>query len=119
MAEITKIQVHLTVQDNQNLPADLHGLPDYCVSSFSEHSNGKWSGEFVISCPVAPHLADGDFVDDFAPYFRKLLELKTFYDAEFHLQVAVGAPASDLFELPSHMVALLAALGAKIRIVKN
>lgn len=119
MVEITKIQICLTAREDQNLPAALHGLPDYCVSSFKEHSKGNWRGEFVISCPVAPNLAEGDFVDDFAPYFPNLLGLKTFYDAEFQLQIAVGAPASNFFELPSHMVALLAALGAKIRIVKN
>ena len=119
MVEITKIQICLTAREDQNLPAALHGLPDYCVSSFKERSKGNWRGEFVISCPVAPNLAEGDFVDDFAPYFPNLLGLKTFYDAEFQLQIAVGAPASNFFELPSHMVALLAALGAKIRIVKN
>lgn len=89
-------------------------LPDYCASTFKHTGGNYWLGEFQISCPVAPIVADGDFVDDFAPYFPALLRLKTFYSAKYELIIAVGTPANEFFELESHSVALLAALGASV-----
>jgi len=114
MHAVTKLLIYLEVSEGQSIQEALLGLPAYSQESFREHAPGKWHGDFMISCPVAPELADGDLVDDFAPYFPVLLNLKSFYGAEFELQVAVGAPASESFEIRPDIVALFAALGASI-----
>ncbi len=74
---------------------------------------------FVVTCPTAPKLAEGDFVGDLSPYFPSFLRLKQFYNASFTLQISVGDPAEDFFDLESYSVALLAALGASITIINN
>lgn len=116
---LTKLKIGLAVQEGQQLQDAVGNLPGYCRESFQEHAKGHWSGEFIVSCPVAPDLAEGDFVDDLAPYFPHLLNLKTFYSATFEFQIAVGAPASESFELASHLVAMLASLGSSIMVVAN
>jgi hypothetical protein len=117
---ITTLKIALTVrEDDQNISAALEGLPGYVTKTFQAYSKTHWSGEFKVSCPSAPHLAEGDFRVDLAPYFPKLLDLLEFYEASFELHIAVGAPAPDTFELGSNMVAMLAALGAPIMIVAN
>lgn len=114
MHAVTKLLIYLEVGEGQLIQDALKGLPDYSRESFQEHSPGKWHGDFVISCPVAPELADGDFADDFAPYFPVFLYFKQRYHAEFELQIAVGAPGPEQFEIPTHLVALIASLGASI-----
>lgn len=94
-------------------------LPDYSASTFESVGENVWRGDFTISCAVAPELAEGDFIDDFSPYFAHLLELREKYDAEFEFQIAVGYPAADKFRLKSHSVALLAALSAGINVITN
>lgn len=89
-------------------------LPKYAIDSFSEHSPGQWHGEFVVSCPVAPELAEGDLLDELAPHFPTFLRLKEACAATFELHIVVGEPGPEFFELPAHMVALLAALGANV-----
>jgi hypothetical protein len=111
---VTKLFIYFAVEEGCNIADAIGKLPQFVQDSFSEHSPGMWSGDFIISCPIAPKLADGDFVDDFAPHFPGLLRLKQFYDAAFELQIAVGEPGPNCFEVKSHMVALLAALGADI-----
>jgi hypothetical protein len=119
MSHKSTLRIYLAVSPDQNVADALKGLPKYCCESFQEHSKGFWNGEFPISCPVAPNLAEGDFVDDVAPHFPHLLRLKTFYDAKFELQIAVGPPAPESFRIDSHLVALLAALGATVEARAN
>lgn len=114
MHAVTKLLIYLEVSEGQSIQEALLGLPEYSQESFREHAPGKWHGDFMISCPVAPELADGDLVDDFAPYFPVLLHLKGTYDAEFELQIAVGEPGPEQFDIPAHLVALVAVLGASI-----
>jgi hypothetical protein len=114
MPNASTLRIYFGVDPDQSIAGALEGLPKYCADSFHEHSKGCWSGEFPISCPVAPELAEGDFVDDLAPYFPQLLQLKKVYDAVFELQIAVGLPGPETFKLESHLVALLAALGATV-----
>jgi hypothetical protein len=118
-AHVTTLRIYLSVDETQSISDALAGLPEYCATSFSEHAKGCWSGEFPVSCPVAPHLAAGDFVDDLAPYFPQLHGLKSFYDAIFELEIGVGKPAPDNFKLESHLVAMLASLGASIEVKAN
>jgi len=94
-------------------------LPSYSASSFVQLPDGRWHGDFTISCSEAPELAEGDFIDDFAPYLRTLLELRTFHSAEYEFHVAVGSPAADTFDLDASSVALIASLGAPIKVKRN
>ncbi|RYY52197.1 MAG: hypothetical protein EOO09_22055 [Chitinophagaceae bacterium] len=119
MHAVTKLDIRLRVQSGQTIDEALDGLPSYAKSSFTEGPPGDWRGDFIVSCPVAPKLAAGDFVDDLAPHFPLFLKLLQFYDAEFQLQIAVGPPGPDEFELPSHMLALAASLGAGLRVISN
>jgi hypothetical protein len=86
--------------------------------SFSYQADGG-TEIFTISCAVAPELAEGDFIDDFAPYFRTLLELRKFNAAKYEFHIAVGSPAADTFDLDASSVALIAALGAPIKVKLN
>ena len=104
----TKLTILLEIDEGDRIGDIVSELPDYCASTFANTRGNYWFGEFQISCPVAPKVADGDFVDDFAPY------LKTFNSAEYQLIIAVGEPANEFFEMESHSVALLSALGASI-----
>jgi len=119
MPNATTLRIYFGVRPDQSIAEALEGLPRYCSESFKEHSEGSWNGEFQVSCPEAPELAAGDLVDDLAPYFPQLLRLKTFYDAVFEMQIAVGPPAPDIFVLESNIVALLASLGTEIQINSN
>jgi hypothetical protein len=94
-------------------------LPHYSRESFVQVSPGCWQGDFIVSCPVAPELAAGDFIDDLAPYFPALLNLQEFHEAAFRLQIAVGHPGPGEFCLPRQMVALVAALGADLRVTTS
>jgi hypothetical protein len=114
MPHVSTLRIYFGVDPEQSIAEALEGLPKCCSESFQEHSKNCWSGEFPISCPVAPELAEGDFVDDVAPYFPQLLRLKKFYNAVFELQIAVGLPGPESFKLEGHLVALLAALGATV-----
>lgn len=119
MPAFTQLLIRFHLGADQSIGEALEGLPHYSRESFVEDPPQCWRGDFVISCPVAPELAEGDFIEDFAPHFRALLTLKSLYDAEFELQIAVGPPGPLSFHLPSHMVALTAALGASLRICSN
>ena len=119
MPHLTKLRIYLTIDREQNIQDAIGGLPGYCSESFREHARGHWSGELVVSCPVAPEVAEGDLIDDLAQHLRVLLNLKTFYRAIFELQIAVGEPGPESFKLESHLVALLASLGATIEAVAN
>jgi hypothetical protein len=83
---ITQLLIRFHLGADQSIGEALEGLPHYSRESFAEDPPQCWRGDFVISCPVAPELAEGDFVDDFAPHFRALLTLKSLYDAQFELQ---------------------------------
>ncbi|MCP5543090.1 MAG: hypothetical protein H7A49_04200 [Akkermansiaceae bacterium] len=119
MAHVTKLEIILTLEDGEVIGDVVSELPNYSASSFSQMADGRWRGDFIISCPVAPELAEGDFIDDFAPYFRALLELRSFNSAEYEFQIAVGSPAADTFTLDAPSVALIAALGAPIKVRIN
>jgi hypothetical protein len=121
MAHVTKMLIVLTLDSEDAISEAVNGLPGYCTETFAPIPGEatRWRGEFTISCPVAPELADGDLVDDFAPYFPVLLEMKRLYAAEFELEVAVGAPAPNPFRFESHTIALMAALGASFSIYVN
>jgi hypothetical protein len=69
------------------------------------------------ACPVTPPQVS--FNDDFAPYFRTLLELRTFNAAKYEFHIAVGSPAANTFDLDASSVALIAALGAPIKVKRN
>ncbi|MCP5548748.1 MAG: hypothetical protein H7A50_15385 [Akkermansiaceae bacterium] len=112
MAHVTKLEIILTLEDGEV-------IGDGLSIEFSQMADGRWRGDFIISCPVAPELAEGDFIDDFAPYFRALLELRSFNSAEYEFQIAVGSPAADTFTLDAPSVALIAALGAPIKVRIN
>ncbi|MDB6070051.1 MAG: hypothetical protein JWL81_1222 [Verrucomicrobiales bacterium] len=114
MHAVTKLDIRLRLESNQIIGVVLSGLPSYSRESFVQEADGHWHGDFIISCPVAPNLVDGDFVDDFAPHFPLLLELLNFHEASFQLQIAVGNPGPEEFRLPGNMVALVAALGADL-----
>jgi hypothetical protein len=120
MAFVTKLDIILEVDSETESISDVVSvLPSYCAASFVQLPDGRWHGDFTISCAVAPHLAEGDFIDDFAPYFRTLLELRTFHAAKYEFHVAVGFPAADTFDLDASSVAIIAALGASIKIRQN
>ena len=119
MHAVTKLDIWLRVTPEQSIDEALDGLPSYSRSSFVEGPPGDWHGDFIVSCPVAPSLAAGDFIDDLAPHFPSLLRLLQFYEARFLLQLAVGAPGPEEFEIPSHMVALVAVLGASIIVTSS
>ena len=99
MAYVTKLDIILEVDSAIESISDVVSvLPSYSASSFVQLPDGRWHGDFTISCSVAPELAEGDFIDDFAPYLRTLLELRTFYAAkyEFHFRRKFsGAEKSD------------------------
>lgn len=118
---VTKVGMVLHLSENEEIGNVVDYLPDYCAESFVALPDrpGCWRGEFIISCPVAPELAAGDLVDDFAPYLRELLFFKDAYQAEYELTIAVGEPAPASFTLRPHIVALLASLGAQIVVVQN
>jgi hypothetical protein len=116
MSRLTKLLITLRLGPEDEIGQAVGDLPEYCASTFAPAGNGLWNGEFIVTCPVAPALAEGDFEDDLSPHLRTLLELKRFYEAIYVLEIAVGAPAADTFELQSYSVALLAALGASITI---
>jgi hypothetical protein len=119
MKHVTKLNIKLRLHDKADIADVVSELPDYCSSTFIRGKGDLWFGEFIISCKVAPKLADGDFVDDFSPYFPALLRLKQFNEASFSLQIAVGSPAEEFFTLESYSVALLAGLGTSITIINN
>ena len=119
MTHVTKLDIVLTLEEGKAIEDVVSELPDYSASSFSQMTDGRWRGDFIISCSVAPELAEGDFIDDFAPYFRALLDLRSFNSAEYEFQIAVGSPAADSFDLDASSVALIAALGAPIKVRKN
>lgn len=110
----TTLRIAIVIYPEFDISAALAGLPQYCIETFKDHGSGYWTGEFPVSCSVAPYLAEGDFVDDLAPYFPHLLRLQKFQEATFELEIAVGSPGPDTFRLPPNLVALLAALGASI-----
>ena len=116
MEHVSKLTISILIDDDKEIGDALKDLPDYCASTFTESGSGWWYGDFQISCPSAPKLADGDFVDDLCPYFPALLALKRFYSAEFELHIAVGSPAEEFWTLDPQSVALLAVLGASIDI---
>lgn len=120
MAYVTKLDIVLQIDpDTESIGDVVCSLPSYSAETFVQLPDGRWRGEFTISCAVAPEMAAGDFIDDFSPYFEDLLRLRDKHDACFELQIAVGHPAPESFLLKSHSVALLAALGASIRSVSN
>ena len=120
MTYVTKLDIILVVNAATETIKDVVSvLPGYCASSFVQLPDGRWHGDFTISCSVGPELAEGDFIDDFAPYFKTLLELRTFHAAKYEFHIAVGAPAADTFDLDASSVALIAALGAPIKVRKN
>ena len=120
MAYITKLDIILKVDPDEDLIQDVVSvLPDYSASTFVQLSDGLWRGDFIISCPEAPELAEGDFIDDFAPYLKILLDLRTFHEAQYEFHIAVGSPAAASFDLDASSVALIAALGAPIRVNQN
>jgi hypothetical protein len=119
MPAITKLSIQFNVDESQTMHEAIEGLPGYVKEGFVEHAPGWWHGDFVVSCPEAPYLAEGDLIDDLAPHFPALLRLQKFHDASFQMQIAVGAPGPEDFELPSNMVAMLAALGASFLITTS
>ena len=119
MHAVTKLDIWLRIEEGQSPGDVLSGLPQYSRESFVQVSPGCWQGDFIVSCPVAPDLAAGDFVDDLAPYFPALLSLQEFHRATFRLQIAVGHPGPGEFCLPRQMVALVAALGADLRVTTS
>jgi hypothetical protein len=120
MAFVTKLDIILEVDSATESISDVvSALPSYSASSFVQLPDGRWHGDFTVSCAVAPELAEGDFIDDFAPYFRTLLELRTFHAAKYEFHIAVGSSAADTFALDASSVALIAALGAPIKVTAN
>ncbi len=119
MTHITKLNIVPSLDSDENISEVVGDLPDYCSSTFENFRDNHWHGEFVVTCPVAPKLAEGDFVDDLSVYFPVLLRLKEFYNASYTMQIAVGDPAQEFFDLQSHSVAMLAALGADIHITTS
>ncbi len=116
MEHVTKLTISIEISDDKEIESVLKDLPAYCISTFSHSKGERWKSEFQVSCPSAPELAEGDFVDDLCPYFPVLLALKTHYSAQFELQIAVGDPAPEFWELEHSSIALLAALGASVLI---
>jgi hypothetical protein len=116
MEHVTTLLIALEIPDDEVIEDVVGNLPEYCVSSFTEAGTGLWKGQFEVSCPQAPKLAEGDFVNDLCPHFPTLLELKSMYSAKFEFRIAVGKPAEEFWNLAEHSVALLAALGASIRV---
>ena len=119
MHAVTKLDIWLRLEPDEQCDDVLSGLPLYARESFVQEEDGHWHGDFIISCPIAPELAAGDFLDDFAPYFPALLTLMQFHEARFQLQIAVGPPGPEEFRLPGNMIALLAALGADLRVTTS
>ena len=119
MAHTTKLNITLRLEDDETPGEALSRLPGYSVSSFERTANGEWEGDFVVSCAVAPEFAEGDFIEDFVPYFPVLLELQQDYKARFAFEIAVGKPAANEFKLSATSVALLAALGVTITVRTN
>ncbi len=119
MHSVTKLDIRLRVEHDQKIEVVLSGLPSYSRESFVQEADGHWHGDFIISCPVGPELASGDFIDDFAPHFPALLSLLRHHDATFQLQIAVGHPGPEEFHLPSNMIALVAALGADLSVTTS
>ena len=120
MAHVTKLDIILEVDPEEDTIEDVVSvLPSYSASSFVQLNDGRWHGDFTISCSEAPELAEGDFIDDFAPYLKTLLELKTFHSAKYEFHIAVGSPAADTFDLDASSVALIASLGAPIKVTNN
>lgn len=120
MSFVTKLDIVLEIDPAIGTIQDaVAALPGYSAASFVQFADGRWHGDFIITCPVAPLLAEGDFVDNFAPYFKALLDLKTFYAAQYEFHIAVGPPSAETFDLDASSVALLAALGAPIMVRRN
>ncbi|MES2568498.1 MAG: hypothetical protein V4710_00410 [Verrucomicrobiota bacterium] len=119
MKRVTRLLITLRLDEGDNIGEVVRDLPEYCSSSFRRIDGGLWSGEFIVTCPEAPELAEGDFVDDLSPHFPALIRLKGIYEASYSLEIAVGSPASKSFFLHGHSVALLAALGASITVYDN
>lgn len=119
MDHITKLEIILKIDPEVSIEDVVSVFPSYSASSFVQLPDGRWQGDFIISCSEAPELAEGDFIDDFAPYLKTLLDLRTFHAAQYELHIAVGSPAADSFDLDASSVALIAALGAPIRVNQN
>ena len=119
MPAITKLSIQFRVDDYQTVQKAIEGLPGYVKEGFVEHAPGWWHGDFEVSCPEAPHLAEGDFIDDLAPYFPALLKLQYFYDASFQMQIAVGAPEPEDFQRSSNMLAMLPVLGTNLLVTTS
>lgn len=119
MPAITKLSIQFCVDESQTVQEAIEGLPGYVKEGFVEHAPGWWHGDFVVSCPEAPLSTEGDFIDDLAPHFPALLRLQKFHDASFQMQIAVGAPGPEDFQLTSNMVAMLAALGASLLVTTS
>lgn len=83
--------------------------------------NGDGTADFELqwSHEEAENVAEGDLVDDVAPIFPELLNLKTFHDATFDFQIVVGAPHPNPFRIDSHIVAMIAALGGTISAIHS
>lgn len=45
-------------------------LPSYTAEAFENVGGDIWRRDFMVSCSEVPEFAEGDFIDDFAPYFR-------------------------------------------------
>ena len=115
MAHVTKLDIRLELLDGDDIESLTEGLPEYSRESFRCVGDNVWHGDFIVTCPVAPELAEGDFVDDLSPYFRTLLEMKKLHGAEYDFEIALGGKNPDSFRLDSYSVALLSALGASVK----
>jgi hypothetical protein len=111
--------IKISIKEGESLDDAQSYIPRECEDTFKQVSATDWQGEFVVSCPTFPDASPGDFEEDLAPHLYDFLLLKKFYDASYELQIAVGAPGPDFFDLQPHSVALLAALGASITVVKQ
>ena len=61
--------------------------------------------------------ASDDFEELLTENFVALMELKTFTEGLFSLEIPVTSGGIDDFDLPSHVVAMLSALGCQIEIL--
>jgi hypothetical protein len=118
MPHLTKLIITLTLDAGTRFE-DVDHLPGRSEDTFQQISPTEWRGEFIVSCPVAPELSPGDFEDDLAPHIYDLLHLKTFHSAIYELQIAIGRPGPDIFDLKPHSVAMLASIGASITVIKQ
>ena len=119
----SRLNIRILIEEDEvghkdHIESLLKDLPNYCIKTFTkEVESDWWNGHINITDTSAPALAEGDFVDDVCIYFSTFLNLKKFNDAYYWLEIYVGTPHPNSFNLESHLLSILSPLECDIKLI--